>query len=573
MNIRTLTTLMVPSALLLGAIAAPAEAFSLTPLSTYETGKFDEGAAEIATFAPGSNRLFVTNAEANTIDVLDLSDPKAISKLFEIDLSPYGAGINSVAYNSDGNSSYIAAAVESDPAQAPGSVVFFDVEGIFQNALEVGPLPDMVTFTPDGSKLLVANEGEPNDDYTVDPEGSVSIVDVSGGILGLTDADVKFATFNAFDSQKDDLIDDGVRIFGPGASVSQDLEPEYIAVSEDSKTAYVSLQENNAIAIVNLETHEVEEIVPLGFKDHSLPGNGLDASNRDDAINIENYPVLGMYQPDAIATYTVEGKTYIVTANEGDSRDYDGFSEEDRVSDLDLDPDAFPNADELQEDENLGRLNITNTLGDTDGDGDFDKLYAYGARSFSIWDENGNLVWDSGDQFEQILAEVLPDNFNANNDENQSFDSRSDDKGPEPEGVAVGMVGDRIYAFVGLERVGGIMVYDVTNPDSPTFVTYTNNRNFDVEFDVDEEGDPDPTPEQLSAALDLGPEGLLFISAEDSPNGESLLVVTNEVSGTTTVYSVEDEDRVSVPEPASVLGLLVAGSLGLLSRKRRPTVG
>ncbi|NER78269.1 MAG: PEP-CTERM sorting domain-containing protein [Leptolyngbya sp. SIO1D8] len=572
MNIRTLTTLVVPSAFLLGAIAVPAEAFNLTPLSTYETGKFDEGAAEIATFAPGINRLFVTNAEANTIDVLDLSNPNAISKLFEIDLSPYGDGINSVAYNSYGSSGYIAAAVEAATAQDPGSVVFFDLEGIFQNALTVGSLPDMLTFTVDGNKLLVANEGEPNDDYTVDPEGSISLIDVSGGIWGLTDADVKFADFNAFDSQKDALINQGVRIFGPGASVSQDLEPEYIAVSEDGTKAYVSLQENNAIAILNLETEQIEEIVPLGFKDYSLPGNGLDASNRDDAINIENYPVLGMYQPDAIATYTVDGQTYIVTANEGDSRDYDGFSEEERINDLDLDPTAFSNAAALQEDEVLGRLNITTTLGDTDGDGDFDELYAYGARSFSIWDVDGNLVWDSGDQFEQILADVLPDDFNSNNDENQSFDSRSDDKGPEPEGVTVGMVGDLIYAFIGLERIGGVMVYDVTDPENPTFVTYTNNRNFDVEFNVDEEGDPDPTPEQLAAALDLGPEGLIFINAEDSPNGQSLLVVTNEVSGTTTVYAVDD-DAVSVPEPAYILGLLALGTVGFVSRKHRLAKG
>ncbi len=550
MNIRLLF-LVTPAALLLGALAAPAEAINLKPIGTYESGSFDEGAAEISVFAPGANRLFVTNADANTIDVLDLSDPTNITKLFDIDLSLYGDGINSVAYNSaDGG--YIVAAVESDPAQDPGQVVFFDLDGIYQNALTVGALPDMVTFTPDGSKLLVANEGEPSgyEAGDVDPEGSVSIIDVSNGI---DNAIVETtATFNAFDSQKQDLIDAGVRIFGPGASVSQDLEPEYIAVSEDGKTAYVSLQENNALGLLNLETGEFEEIVPLGFKDHSAAGNGLDASDRDDTINIENYPVLGMYQPDAIATYTVDGKTYLVTANEGDAREYDGFEEEERIKDLDLDPTAFPNADALQADENLGRLDITTTLGDTDGDGDFDELYAYGARSFSIWDEDGNLVWDSGDQFEQKLAELLPDDFNSTNDENGSFDSRSDAKGPEPEGVTIGAIGDKVFAFIGLERVGGIMVYDVTDPSNPTFASYTNNRDFS--------GDA-----EAGTAGDLGPEGLVFISRENSPNGKNLVVVTNEVSGTTTVYE-------AVPEPGTMAGLLVMGVMGAagLKRQRQP---
>jgi 2',3'-cyclic-nucleotide 2'-phosphodiesterase/3'-nucleotidase/5'-nucleotidase len=476
-------------------------------------------------------------------------DIGAIAQAEGLDLG----GINSVAVNSQGG--YLAAAVEAGIKQDPGSVVFFDLEGIYQTAVEVGSLPDMLTFTPDGNKLLVANEGEPNDDYTVDPEGSVSIIDVSGGLGDLT-GKVQTATFNDFDDDQQALIDAGVRIFGPGATVSEDLEPEYIAVSPDGTTAYVSLQENNALGILDIATGEITSIVPLGFKDHSEAGNGFDASNRDDAINIQTHPVFGMYQPDAIATYEVQGETYVVTANEGDARDYDGFSEEDRVKDLDLDPTAFPDADTLQADENLGRLNITTTLGDTDGDGDYDQLFAYGARSFSIWDAEGNLVWDSGDQFEQKLAALLPDDFNATNDENDSFDNRSDDKGPEPEGIAIGRVGSRIYAFIGLERVGGIMMYDITNPDNPQFVNYVNNRDFS--------GDA-----EAGTAGDLGPEGVLFIDQDQSPTGQNLLVVTNEVSGSTTVYAA------TVPEPGTVLGLLALGGVGVgaLGRKgqRQPT--
>lgn len=545
-----LLAVAVPSVLALGALASPAAAFRLTPISTYASGVFDEGASEISAFDPGTARLFVTNANANTIDILDVADP-SLPLLSTIDISAIGSqygldlgGVNSVALRNG----ILAAAVEADVKQNPGSVLFFDVDGIYQNTVQVGALPDMLTFTPDGSKVLVANEGEPNDDYTVDPEGSVSIIDISGGIAGLTNGDVTTAGFGNFTAEE--LRSRGVRIYGPGATAAQDLEPEYIAVSSDSKKAYVSLQENNAIGVLNIETGEIEEILPLGYKDHSQAGHGLDASDRDDAINITTHPVFGMYQPDALATFEVDGETYIITANEGDSRDYDGYSEEARIKDVVLDPTAFPNAAELQADENIGRLTITTALGDTDGDGDFDQLYANGARSFSIWDTDGNLVFDSGDQFETLLAERLPADFNSDNDENGSFDSRSDAKGPEPEGVTVGKLGDRLYAFIGLERIGGIMVYDITDPNAPQFVTYNNNRDFS--------GDA-----EAGTAGDLGPEGVLFIPGDQSPTGGNLLAVTNEVSGSTTVYSVD------VPEPGSIAGLVGFGVMGLLGLKRQ----
>ena len=256
-----------------------------------------------------------------------------------------------------------------------------------------------------------------------------------------------------------------------------------------------------------------------------LRSNGLDASDDDGEINITNWPVFGMYQPDAIATYEYEGQTYIVTANEGDAREYDCFEEEADVEDVVLDPAKFPNAAELQTDGAMGPLKITTTLGDDDNDGEFERLFAYGARSFSIWNAQGELIWDSGDDLEQITAELLPDDFNSTDDENDSFDNRSDNKGPEPEGVVVGKVRGRTLAFIGLERIGGIMVYDVTVPWAPTFETYVNTRDF--------AGDP-----QAGTAGDLAPEGLTFVSAKDSPNRRPLLIVAYEISGSTTIFEV-----------------------------------
>lgn len=512
-------------------------AINLNLIGTYRTGIFDESAAEIPAYDPITQRLFVVNAQSASVDVLDLSDPTNPTKIGEIVGSEIGGLVNSVTINNG----IVAVAVENNVKTDPGSVILFNSDSDFsspvapEQTLEVGSLPDAVTFTPDGTKILVSNEGEPNDDYSIDPEGSVSIIDVSNGIANAT---VTQVNFNAFDDRLEELRASGVRIFGPGATVSQDLEPEWITVSSDSKTGYASLQENNAIAIIDIDNAIITDIKPLGFKDHSLPGNGLDPSDRDDGINIANWPVFGVLTPDTIASYEVNGSQFILTANEGDARDYETFSEEERISDIVLDPTVFPNASELQQDSQLGRLTITNTLGDTDGDGDFDELYAFGGRSFSVFDEDLNLVFDSGDQFEQIIAQhiavgALPlDAFNANNDENGSFESRSDNKGPEPEGIAIGEIDGNPYAFISLERIGGVMVYEISNPSSPQFIQYINNRDFGVDVQL-ADGSLNP------AVNDLGAEGLIFIDAEDSPNDKPLLVVANEVSGSTSIFEIE----------------------------------
>lgn len=511
----------------------------LNQLGTYASGVFDESAAEIVAHDPANQRLFVINANDATVDVLDIQDPSQPTKMATIDATEEGAAANSVAVFGD----LVAVAIEAVVKQDNGKVVFYNASDLGKvGEVVVGALPDMLTFTRDGQKVLVANEGEPSDDYSVDPEGSVSIIDLSAGVAG---ASVTTAAFTAFNGQEDQLRAEGVRIFGPGASAAQDVEPEYIAVSVDNTTAWVALQENNAVAELDIEAGEITRILPLGFKDHSIIGNELDASNRDlnaiddeGRINIRNWPVKGMYQPDAITSYGFNGKTYYITANEGDSRDYDGFSEEFRIKDLMLAADVF--ADDIQNDENLGRLNVTSTLGvsngcdpsdpmtDVEAACEYSELYSYGARSFSIWTADGTQVFDSGSEFERITARVIPDNFNSNNDEN-AFDNRSDDKGPEPEAVVTGEINGQTFAFIGLERVGGLMVYNVTNPQNPVFVQYLNNRDFSA------------TQMELEAGMagDLGPEGLAFISADNSPTGSPMLAVGNEVSGTTTLYGID----------------------------------
>ncbi|GCL50248.1 protein of unknown function DUF1555 [Microcystis aeruginosa NIES-3804] len=513
-------------------VTESASALNITRLSSLgnSTNAANNFGAEIPAYDPASRRLFVTGPN-NRLDIADISNPASPIRLPSIDLSPYGAGVNSVAIKNG----IVAVAMEASTITNNGSVVFFNTNGVFQNQVTVGALPDMLTFTPDGNRVLVANEGEARG--AINPNGSVSVIDLSTGVLNAT---VNTATFTSFNGQENTLRNQGVRIF-PGQTVSQDVEPEYITVSDDGTTAWVSLQENNAVAVVDVANAQVTSIVPLGAKNFNAPGNGLDPSDRDGGVNINNWPVFGLYQPDTIATFTIAGQTYLITANEGDTRD-----EARRVSSLTLDPNVFPNAAELQLAQNLGRLDVSSIDGRND-QGQYSQLFAYGGRSFSIWNVTNGLsqVFDSGDDFEQILAAfsatpLTPSIFNSDGTPS-SFDSRSDNRGPEPEGLAVGTVGNRLYTFVGIERAGGFMVYDITNPSHPFFVDYINDW-------------------QLG---DISPEGLLFIPAADSPNGTPLLIVANEVSRNLAIYSIKP-----VPEPSAVLGLLTLGLAGYSLKKR-----
>ncbi|PZO12370.1 MAG: multifunctional hydrolase/phosphatase/nucleotidase [Leptolyngbya foveolarum] len=544
----------------------------MTPSFT-KIGSFaSEIGAEITAYDSDRQLLYVVSG-GTTIQIIELSDPTSPQEVFSLDIAQFGVpinGANSIAYKNN----LLAVAIAADPITDPGIVALIDLTAVTEinaaggNILDavktftVGALPDMLTFSPDGSKVLVANEGEAvvevADDGAVtvtDPEGSVSIIDVSGDFSTLGQSNVATADFSRFNGQEADLRGDGVRIF-PDATTAQDVEPEYIAVSPDGTKAFVTLQENNAIAIVDVASATVEAIQPLGLKDYSL--SGLDASDKDDAINIQPQPVFGLYMPDAIASFESNGETFYLIANEGDDRgdaDADPRGDAIRLKDLadvtsfgrsglSLDP-AFEQqllADGLLEDEALGRLTLSSIDGDTDGDGDIDRLVSYGGRSFSVLDSNGNIVFDSGDQIERITAELTPELFNANDGDPAEVDARSDNKGPEPETVTTGVIDGKLYAFVSLERAGGgVLVYDLADPRQPEFVQY---------FRSDE---------------DIAPEGLTFISAENSPNGQPLLAVANEVSNTIALYSPDvSGGPINGPELTSIYAIQGAGQVSAL---------
>ena len=496
----------------------PSQEIELNYIGSFDPSGASTSTCEIVVHDPVSQRIFTTSAIAGFLDIINFSNPAAPTLVSSINMNTYG-GVTSVAVKNG----VVAVASPNADETLNGSVVFFDTNGTFLKQVTVGALPDMITFSPDGTKVMTANEGQPNANYSIDPEGSVSIINIAGGIPNLNQSNVTTLLFTAYNTQETALIASGVRKLKLTSTLSQDFEPEFITISADSQKAWVTLQENNAIVEINLTTSTISDIWALGAKDVSIPGNGMDISDNNGQVLIANWPIKAFYMPDAVANYTVGGTTYLVTANEGDEKEYTGFVERTTVgaSTYILDAALYPHAAVLKQSYNMGRFRVSNLSGNTDADTDFEVISAVGSRSFSIFNASTKqIVFDSGDNFEKYTAANLPTLFNADHSDNISK-GRSRAKGPEPEGVAIAQISNQTFAFISLERVGGVMVYNITNPNNVTFVEYKNSRS------------------TSAWSGDNGPEGITYIKPENSPNGTPYILVANEISGTITIFEVD----------------------------------
>ena len=504
--------------------SSPSNALNLTLLTSFSNGTAGTNSAEIVAFDEDVDRLYIANSIASKLDIVNFSNPALPVLITSISTTPYG-NINSVV----AHDSIVALAIENSNPQLNGFVVFLDYNGNFLKQVTVGAMPDMITFNKNYTKILTANEGEPNASYTVDPEGSVSIIDLTPGIANLTNANVTTIGLSAYNGQQVALVAQGIRIFSTSATVAQDLEPEYITISDDNTKAYVGIQEANALLTIDLTNNTIISLAALGYSSYGTgSNNALDASDQSGAILITgDLPIKGAYMPDALSFGTIGGQGYIFTANEGDSREFGTVIDANRINSTtftNLDPIAFPDASILKNSKFLGRLSALKYSGDTDGDGDYDELHVMSGRSFSIRNAStGALVYDSKDLIEQIIANhpTFAAIFNASNSTGTpSLKNRSDDKGPEVEGIYFQTINGKPYVFLALERVGGVMVFNVANPLSPVFVAYRNNRSTTL------------------SGPDLGAEGIVTIPAAISPNGNDIVILANEVSSTLSIYQV-----------------------------------
>lgn len=501
-------------------------------LARYTSGAaFDESGTEIVKYNYKNGYAYSVNGAESSLDIIDVAGQNEgnIELIKQIHLENHGieAGdITSVTVHPKGK--YVAISAPAKEKTENGKVVFLDAQGKVLNSLTVGSLPDMLTFSPDGKKLLIANEGEPSDDYEINPEGSISIIDVNGNPKNLVEENVATLPFTK------DMAPEDMRMVGPDEESDYlNMEPEFISIDSNGKYAYTALQESNAMAKIDIQNKKIIDVSSLGYKDHSIKKNSMDVSDKDGSHELRTAPVLGLYQPDGIATFEKDGETYILTANEGDAQDYEGYSEEARAGEIqdrvELKAENYAGysqaeLDDMVEndflnDENIGRLNITEEHSFKDGD-EHNALVSYGGRSFSVLKGSDlEQVYDSGNEFEKNILNEAPERFNINFEGPDEYlpDARSDNKGPEPESVEVGEVGGKTYAFIGLERTGGIMIYDVSEPTAPQYVQYIYDET----------------------NTDISPEGIEFIKQEDSPNNKAMLMVANELSGTISTYSLQ----------------------------------
>ena len=536
-------------------------ALDLTQIARYSAGQYnvDGGVMEIVAYNQATEWAYAINGQSGKLAAIPLAGLTAgahveeltgteidVKALVEAEDSTFQYGdMTSVAISPD--STTLAAALQAQGSNDAGRVALFTCEEdgslTLEALVETGAQPDMVTFAGDGV-VLTADEGEPREGYgenIADPKGSVTVVDVEAQESTVVD-------FSAFDSQRDQLAEDGI-VLKKGSAPSVDLEPEYIAVSGGK--AYVTLQENNAIAVLDIESQAFEGVYSAGFEDHST--TAIDLDKKDDAYDPQTYEsLLGIRMPDGIAAFTVEGTTYLVTANEGDAREWGDedqgtfyLSEDER----DFGEEGVTSPTGAITAENSGLEGKVVFFKTEDFDGlDPEKDYVFGGRSFTVFQatENGlEEVFTSGDDFEAHTAQYVPEYFNASND-NAVLDDRSGKKGPEAESVTVGTVDGKTYAFVALERTGGVMVYDVTDPEAITFVNYVNTRDFGTTVEGSEEYEDGELDKWVTGG-DVAPEGLLFLDAASSPNGEPLLLAACEVSGTVAVYQLGSEDLTVLP--------------------------
>jgi hypothetical protein len=503
-----------------------------------------EGSGEIATFHPGSKRIFATNGVKNSIDIFDISNVAAPKKVGSLSLSPYGNDVTSVAAGRD---VVVAAVLVSEkfsatgaPSTPNGKLVVFDTNGKVLSSPDIlGVLPDSVTFAPNGTTALVAIEGQPvcakddpattakeDTDYlkASDPEGGVSIVDLTNPAAPV----VKFAGFKQFNVAQ--MKAKGIAVSSVVNNVAKDFEPEFIT-AVDNDYAYVTIQEANAIGKLDIEAASFESVT-RAFES-KLSVIARDTSDRDSGAGPRNYAnVVGASQPDAIASFKVGSGHYFVTANEGDAREYTCLNDDQRASSLKVDTRRFPNWSTLSASAALGRAKVNPTIGDRDGDGDIDTIHLRGSNSMTMY-RNGIALWDSGELLDQIQIKAFGV-ANINGSHSYSSDKstmnyvgqdRSDDKGSEPEGVAVGMVGNTRVAILGLERMTALAVFDITQPRSPVFQEWLQML-----------------PAKATPAKDVkhwSPEGIVFVPADKSPSGKALIITSYELSGSISIHQIE----------------------------------
>ena len=526
---------------------------------TFNSGVSLPYGGEIVSYTNG--QLLTTNSGngSHGVQSYSLSGSGALTAGLSIDLgSVFGAASTSsiTSVYADARGFGVASIVPTAKTSTDyGRIAFFDLSsGSILKTLDVGYHPDSVTMTPDGTKLLVANEGEyvAAVESTFARPGSVSVINLSGitnasGLSALNSGNVTTYDFSSGN------LGSGVSLQGVrdntlatnNATTSAgfaNIEAEYIAPTNDK--AYVTLQENNAIAVLDFASGKYEAIHKLGTITQTVDASDKDGAGGNKTIAI-NDTLKGLPMPDTMVLFTKNGTTLLATANEGDARPDDG----DFATGSSLTANMTAAVAATATDTGIGALKLLKDQGQ-DADGKIADPTMLGTRSFSLWNATtGERVFDSGSAIEQYVASNDPTVFNTNDGVASKWDTRSDDKGPEPEALAFGRIDGKDFIFVGAERQNGIFQFDITDLSNVSIVGYFNPVTSTAD----------------SGGSFISPESILFLDAASNPSGKNLLVVGFEGTGSNGSIGVFEV----VPEPQTYILLGIAAAFLLWRARRR----
>ena len=89
---KKISTLLLSATLSVASISQGQ--IQLNKIGSYETGIFDEGAAEIISYNASNQYLYSVNANDVSVDIISLVDPTNPSKVNSVDISAYGSSAN-----------------------------------------------------------------------------------------------------------------------------------------------------------------------------------------------------------------------------------------------------------------------------------------------------------------------------------------------------------------------------------------------------------------------------------------------------------------------------------------------
>ncbi|SES81018.1 esterase-like activity of phytase family protein [Thorsellia anophelis] len=453
-----LSKLGMALSILLGTLTLPAVAAEVTNPFKLVSHYPVDGVAEIVTATPDGQYLFYTNAAKGTLHLVDVKNPASPISLPTLQLTDSESQKvepTSVAISPDGQYAFVVIRTGDDKAKASnGKLKIFDISDInnikLKDSVVVGSGPDSIDLIGEADTLraVIAIEDEETDE-----EGDATIPGVRPGSIDVVYLGGLYSG-KALYVETIELVD--ALKATPQVNYPEDPQPEFVSVNHNTAQVAVTLQENNAIALLDLSNPEKATLSKV-FSTLTVKRDNNADLKKDGEIHLKE-SFEGRREADAV---TWISDTIFAIANEGDTKKGD------------------------------------------------DGIYP-GARGFTLFDNNGNIIYETFDKTEAnaVIYGHYPD-------------SRSAAKGVEIEGILSAEFDGQNYLFVGSERGSFVEVYQVGTNQELEFVQLL------------------PTG--------ISPEGLT--SVHNKATGKELFVTANEKDGSLSIFEYAPNTKSDMTSP------------------------